>query len=102
MNLELLQLFLAGFLGGFIRGLIGYLKYKFSFRTVKFKLKYLLANSTLSGLIGISVVWAVKGVGFKFSGFFNPSLAFIIGYAGGDFVENIYKIIIKKSSIYLD
>ena len=29
-----------------------------------------------------------------------PWLYFIIGYAGGGFIENIYKIIIKKSSLY--
>jgi len=31
---------------------------------------------------------------------FTPALAFILGHAGGDFIENIYKIIIKKSSLY--
>jgi len=56
--------------------------------------------SFLSGIIGLMVVAAVKEVGFTFNGFFTPALGFIIGYAGGDFVENIYKIIIKKSSLY--
>jgi len=26
--------------------------------------------------------------------------AFVTGYAGGDFLENVYKIIIKKPSLY--
>jgi len=41
-------------------------------------------------------------LGFKLSGAFNPALGFVIGYAGGDFIENIYKIIIKKSSLYTE
>jgi len=44
----------------------------------------------------------VNEVGFTFLGSFTPALGFIVGYAGGDFIENIYKIIIKKSSIYSD
>jgi len=27
---------------------------------------------------------------------FNPVIAFLVGYAGGDLLENFYKIIIKK------
>jgi hypothetical protein len=29
----------------------------------------------------------------------SPALAFIIGYAGGDFIENIAKIILKKPEV---
>ena len=43
---------------------------------------------------------AMKEVGFTLEGVFSPALSFIVGYAGGDFIENIYKIIIKKSSLY--
>jgi len=31
---------------------------------------------------------------------FSPALSFIVGYAGGDFLENIYKILTKKASFY--
>jgi len=55
-----------------------------------------------SGIIGLVSVWAIKGVGFTFAEAFSPALAFIIGYAGGDFIENIYKIIIKKATIYTE
>jgi len=54
----------------------------------------------LSGIIGLLAVAAIKEVGFTFADSFTPALSFIIGYAGGDFIENIYKIIIKKSSLY--
>ncbi len=94
------SILIAGFLGGVVRGLIGFIKHQFSYKNVSFQLSYFLAMSFLSGIIGLMVVAAVKEVGFTFNGFFTPALGFIIGYAGGDFVENIYKIIIKKSSLY--
>jgi len=52
----------------------------------------------VSGIIGTVSTLAIKEVGFTLLDSFTPALAFIIGYAGGDFIENIYKIIIKKSS----
>jgi len=55
----------------------------------------------ISGSIGLLVASAIKETGISFLGAgLTPSLAFIIGYAGGDFLENIYKIIIKKSSLF--
>jgi len=52
--------------------------------------------------VGLATAWAVKGAGFSFLGLplITPALAFIIGYAGGDFLENVYKIIVKKPSLY--
>jgi len=94
------SILIAGYFGGVIRGLIGFIKHQFSYKNVPFDLKYFLAMSFLSGVIGVSVAGAVKEIGFTYQGFFTPALAFIVGYAGGDFIENIYKIIIKKSSLY--
>lgn len=54
----------------------------------------------LSGIIGLLCAVAVKEVGLTMKGIFSPALGFIVGYAGGDFIENIYKIIIKKSTLY--
>ena len=54
----------------------------------------------VSGIVGAVATIAVKEIGFTLLGSFSPALAFIIVYAGGDFIENIYKIIIKKSSFY--
>jgi len=92
--------FLAAFGGGVLRGLIGFVKHQFSYKNVGFKLAYFLAMMFISGIIGLLTAVAVKEVGFTLLGSFTPALAFIIGYAGGDFLENIYKIIIKKSSLY--
>lgn len=91
---------LAGFFGGVVRGLIGFIKHQFSYKNVPFQFSYFLAMSFLSGIIGLMAAVAVKEIGFTYEGFFTPVLSFIVGYAGGDFIENIYKIIIKKSSLY--
>lgn len=95
-----LSILIAAFGGGVIRGLVGFIKHQFSYKNVPFNFFYFLGMSFLSGIIGLLSVVAVKGVGFTLEDVFSPALAFIIGYAGGDFIENIYKIIIKKSSIY--
>ena len=91
-------IFIAAFGGGFIRGLVGVIKHQFSYKDVPFKPGYFFGTMVMSGIIGLVAVWAIKGVGFAVEDAFTPALAFIIGYAGGDFIENIYKIIINKSS----
>jgi len=93
-------IFIAAFGGGLIRGLVGFIKHQFSYKNVPFRLKYLLGMTILSGLVGMIATIAIKELGFSLFGQFTPALAFVIGYAGGDFIENIYKIIIKKSSLY--
>jgi len=89
---------IAGFGGGVLRGLIGFIKHQFSYKNVPFKLAYFLAMSFLSGVVGLISVIAIKEIGFTLEGLFTPALSFVLGYAGGDFLENLYKIIIKKSS----
>lgn len=93
-----LSIIIAGFGGGVVRGLVGFLKHQFSYKNVKFDLPYFLTTMFISGVIGFLSALAVKEAGILIS--YNSALAFIIGYAGGDFLENLYKIIIKKSSVY--
>lgn len=95
-----ISIFIAAFGGGVSRGLVGFIKYQFSYKSVPFRLWYFLAMMFVSGVIGVLAAMAVKEIGFTLLGAFTPALAFIIGYAGGDFIENIYKIIVKKSSLY--
>ncbi len=90
----------AGFGGGVVRGLVGFFKHQFSYKNVEFKWPYFLGTICLSGIIGLSSALAIKNIGFTFESSFDPALSFIIGYAGGDFIENIYKIIIGKSSLH--
>lgn len=95
--MELAILF-AGFGGGVIRGLVGFLKHQFSYKDVKFHLPYFLFMTGLSGFIGLAVAIVIKetkSISFGIEGI-TPALALIIGYAGGDFLEGIWKIVIKK------
>ncbi|MFH1423855.1 MAG: hypothetical protein ABIG29_02815 [Candidatus Nealsonbacteria bacterium] len=94
----MITIFAAAFGGGILRGLVGFVKYQFSYKEVKFRPYYFLGTIFVSGVIGVVAAVAIKEIGFTLLGSFSPALAFIIGYAGGDFIENIYKIIIKKSS----
>ena len=96
----MLAIFLAAFGGGLIRGLVGFIKHQFSYKNVSFRPKYFIGMMIVSGLVGMISVIAIKELGFTLFGQFTPALAFVIGYAGGDFIENIYKIIIKKSNLY--
>jgi len=94
----MVSIIVAAFGGGTLRGLVGFVKHQFSYKEVKFRPYYFLAMMFVSGIIGTVSTLAIKEVGFTLLDSFTPALAFIIGYAGGDFIENIYKIIIKKSS----
>jgi len=97
-----LAILIAGFGGGVIRGLVGFIKHQYSYKKVGFDVPYFFSMMFLSGVVGVLTAAAVKAAGIDFSsnGYLAPALALIIGYAGGDFLENIYKIILKKSSIY--
>ena len=96
----MITIFAAAFGGGILRGLVGFVKYQFSYKEVKFRPYYFLGMMFISGVIGAVAALAIKEIGFTLLGSFSPALAFIRGYAGGDFIENIYKIIVKKSSFY--
>ena len=83
-----------------MRGLVGFIKHQFSYKNVGFRLTYFLGMSFISGIVGLMASMAVKEIGLELSGAFSPALSFIVGYAGGDFLENIYKIIAKKGSFF--
>lgn len=93
-----ISILIAGFGGGFVRGLISYLKYQYSYKNVPFSLPYFFVMMFLSGIIGILVAAAIENSSLIIEGveYISPGLAFIIGYAGGDFLDNVWKIIISK------
>ena len=70
------EILIAGFLGGVVRGLMGFIKHQFSYKNVSFNLPYFLGMSILSGIIGLSSAVAVKNVGFSLEGTFSPALSF--------------------------
>ena len=89
---------IAGFGGGVIRGLVGFLKHHYSYKDVKFSLPSFLSTMVLSGIVGVTAAFTVKESGTLVFGtnVVTPALALIIGYAGGDFLEGVFKILIKK------
>lgn len=91
-----------GFLGGLIRGLVGFIKHQYAYKNVGFKWGYFLGMMAVSGFVGLIVVSAIKDVGLTLNHSFSYGLAIVIGYAGGDFLENIYKIIVNKSDLFLE
>ncbi|MFH1401736.1 MAG: hypothetical protein ABIG40_02125, partial [Parcubacteria group bacterium] len=96
-----LTILIAGFGGGMVRGLVGFIKYQYSYKNVEFKLPYFFTMMFISGIVGTMVAVAVKDIaGNVLTLPFSPGIALIAGYAGGDFIENLYKIIFRKTSIY--
>ena len=75
---------LYGFLGGFLRGLVGIAKY-FERNRKKGVLRpyYLLFSLSVASLTGL-VAGVLADSDFAFS--------FLAGYAGSDFLEGLYKI----------
>jgi len=81
----------AGFIGGAIRGIFGFVKHQYSYKNVGFKAPYFFLMVFLSGIVGLVASYLITG---------NTIFALIVGYAGGDFIENLFKIITKKESLY--
>lgn len=93
-----IEILIAGFGGGMMRGLIGFVKHQYSYKNVGFNLPYFFNMMFISGIIGLLTAVAVKETGVDLFGTngFTPAIGFIAGYAGGDIIENIYKILKKK------
>ena len=93
-----LAVLIAGFGGGLLRGIIGYIKHQYSYKNVKFDLPYFFTMAFLSGIVGLLVACSVSQAGVQIEGveYISPAIALIIGYAGGDFLDSVYKILAKK------
>jgi len=94
--------FIAGFIGGIIRGVVGILKYIYSYKDVQMKWGYFTGTAVVSGLIGLVSAWVIHELGVAFVGVetMSPAIALIVGYAGGDFLENIFKIVTKQPVLF--
>jgi hypothetical protein len=58
---------------------------------------YFLATVFISGAIGFLTTISVQEVSLQFEfDAFNPALAIVSGYAGGDILENVYKILFQR------
>lgn len=100
MNVGLILV--AGTFGGIIRGLVGFIKYQFAYKNVRFEPFYFAVMIILSAIVGLVVTWAVASSGLTAFGLaeINPAIAFIVGYAGGDLIENLYKIAVGKPTLF--
>lgn len=95
-------LLLAGAAGGLVRGIVGFIKHQFAYKNVEFKPAYISLIMVLSALVGLTVTWAIVSSGLEIVALaqINPAIAFIVGYAGGDIIENLYKILVGKATLY--
>ena len=75
--------FIAGFTGGIIRGLVGFVKNKTIEKANHFKPQYFLITILISGVVG-AAAGALADTEWQVS--------FLAGYAGTDFIESLYKI----------
>lgn len=92
----MLTIFLAGFLGGAVRGFVGFLKYKNYNIGPSFRLSRFLVMACISGFAGVGASYVGLSLGTPL--FSHSAVAFVLGYAGGDFLENVYRILRDKFS----
>lgn len=90
----MISFFLAGCAGGVVRGLAGLFKHQLSYKTVAFDPVYFLVTVALAGGIGLGVTLALQGILGEAAVSFAFAMA--VGYAGGDFLEGLYKAFFKK------
>jgi CBS domain-containing protein len=85
----MIEIFVAGFLGGVIRGLVGISK---QMRTSPSKKKLIRTDYLVVSLL------AAGGLGLLVGVFIanDYRFALLAGYAGTDFLENLFKIKMKK------
>ena len=87
--MPMLEIFLAGFLGGVIRGLVGITKYMRAVPAKKRRIRteWIAVSLAASGGMGLLAgVFIADDIKF----------ALLAGYAGTDFIENLFKIKMKS------
>jgi hypothetical protein len=98
MDTFYISIILAGFGGGAVRSIVGYYK-STSFANPSFDIKNFALMVLLSGFIGLIAAAVTKELDLGLLGLpggFTPAVAFLVGYAGGDLLDNLYKIFFKK------
>lgn len=93
---------IAGFIGGIIRGGVGLVKYITSYKDVEIRPFYFLGSVLLTGIVGYVAAWIAKDVAHIFLEIDSAPISFalIAGYAGGDLIENLFKIGIKEPNFF--
>ncbi len=101
-NLFFMSFLVAGFFGGLLRGGVGLAKYMTSYKDVEIRPYYFLGAVLLSGIVGYVSAWIAQDVAKIFLELSSIPLSFAVvaGYAGGDFIENIFKIGMKDPNLF--
>ncbi len=92
----------AGFFGGLLRGGVGLVKYMTSYKDVKIRPYYFAGSVLLTGIVGyVSALIAQDAASIFLEIDVLPvSFAIVAGYAGGDFIENLFKIGMKDPNFF--
>lgn len=98
----MMSFLIAGLFGGVLRGMVGIIKYSNSYKNVEIRPWYFGGIVAVSGVVGITTAWVIHDLGPQFIGLeeITPAIALIVGYAGGDLLENLYKILTRKESLF--
>ncbi len=93
---------IAGFVGGLLRGGVGLVKYISSYKDVEIRPFYFLGSVLLSGVVGYTAAWVAKDVAQIFLEIDTAPISFalIAGYAGGDLIENLFKIGTRNPNLF--
>ncbi len=78
------------------------MKYMTSYKDVEIRPYYFSGAVLLSGVVGYVSAWVAQDVAHIFLEIdaLPLSLAVIAGYAGGDLIENIFKIGMKEPNLF--
>lgn len=92
---------MAGIIGGALRGAVGITKYSLAYKDVEVRYGYFASMLGVAGVIGAISAWVTHDLGVTFLGVeeLSPAIALIIGYAGGDFMENMFKMLMKDADL---
>jgi len=73
------SILIAGFVGGALRGLVGYIKYHTRYKDIAFKPMYFFGMTGVSGLVGLLAAWVTKDLGITFLGMEQLSVSIFKG-----------------------
>lgn len=97
-----MRFLIAGLLGGLLRGGMGLFKYTTSYKDVEIRPFYFAGMVALTGVIGWTSAWIAQDAIAIFLEIESPPLSFAVvaGYAGGDFIENLFKIATREPQLF--
>lgn len=97
-----MQFLLAGFFGGILRGGMGLFKYTVSYKNIEIRPYYFTVMVILTGIVGWISAWVVRDAIDIFLEVDDVpvSFALVAGYAGGDFIENLFKIAMREPHLF--